>query len=311
METSSHKSDFVKVNGISLHYLDWGGNGTILLFLAGMGSSAYIFNEFAPRFADKFHVMALTRRGHGDSDYPTKGYDVDTLTEDVRQFMDALEIDKVILVGHSMASIEMSHLAALYPERILKLVFLDAAMDRSSTAFKTMIAKNPTGRIEVPDANDDHYSFEDYVASVKKYPFFAPVWGKAMEEDHFHAVKKSSDGRIVAKMSLTIGSAIRTTLSSYVPEDSKIQAPVLSFYAMNNAGDYLTSEYITEEQKVLVIEYFDIVRPPLQRELIEQFQRDIPHARIVEIPNGHHICFIKNEELVFDEMRKFLLANSM
>ena len=308
METSSHKSDFVKVNGINLHYLDWGGNETVLLFLAGMGSSAYIFNEFAPRFADKFHVMALTRRGHGDSDYPIKGYDVETLTDDVRQFMDALEIDKVILVGHSMANIEMCHFAALYPERILKLVFLDAAMDRSSATFKTMVSKNPTGRIEIPGADDDHYSFEDYVASVKKHPLFAPVWCKSMEEDLFHAVKKNSDGRIVDRMSHTIGSALRATMSSYIPEDSKIQAPVLSFYAMNNVGDYLISEYITEEQKALVIKYFDTVRPPLQRELIEQFRRGVPHARIVEIPNGHHICFIKNEELVFDEMRKFLLA---
>jgi len=307
LETSSHKSKFVKVNGINLHYLDWGGNGTVLLFLAGMGSSAYIYNEFAPRFTDKFRVIALTRRGHGDSDYPTTGYDVDTLTEDVRQFMDALEIDKTILVGHSMANVEQCHFAALYPERILKLVFLDAAMDRSSAAFKNMVAKNPLGKIEVPGANDDHYSFEDYVASVKNYPVFAPVWCKVMEEDLLHAVKKSPDGRIVDRMSHNIGSALRVTLRSYIPEDSKIQAPVLSFYAIDSAGDY-PSDYMTEEQKALVIEYFDKVRPPLQQELIEQFRRSVPHARIVEIPNGHHICFIKNEELVFDEMRKFLLS---
>ncbi len=295
METSSHKSDFVNVNGIRLHYLDWGGNGPILLFLAGMGSSAYIYNEFAPRFVDKFHVIALTRRGHGDSDYPTTGYDVDTLTEDLRQFMDALEIDKAILVGHSMSNVEMCHFAAIYPDRVLKLIFLDAAMDRTSATFKAMRAKNPTMRIEVPGAIDDYYSFEDYAASIKKHPVYAPVWCQAMEEDLFHAVTKSPDGRIIDKMSLTISSALLTTLSSYIPEDSKIQAPVLSFY------------YITEEQKALLIEYFDAIRPPLQRELIEHFQRSVPHARIVEIPNGHHCCFIKNAELVFEEMSKFLL----
>lgn len=272
-----------------------------------MGSSAYIYNEFAPRFIDKFRVIGLTRRGHGDSDYPATGYDVDTLTEDLWQFMDALEIDKAILVGHSMASVELCHFAALCPERILKLVFLDAAMDRSSITFKNMVAKNPLGKIEVPGANDDYYSFEDYFSSVKKYPVFATVWGKAMEEDLFHAVKKNSDGRIVDKMSHNIGSALRATLSSYIPEDSKIQAPVLSFYAIHSAGDY-PSDYMTEEQKALVVEYFDIVKPPLLRELIEQFRRSVPHARIVEIPNGHHICFIKNEGLVFEEMRKFLLA---
>ena len=51
----------VEVNGIPLHYLDWGGSGPILLFLPGMGCNAHIFDDLTPRFVDKFHVMALTR----------------------------------------------------------------------------------------------------------------------------------------------------------------------------------------------------------------------------------------------------------
>ena len=94
MNPSNPKSDFVNVNGIRLHYLDWGGKGPALIFLTGMGCSAYIFNKFAPRFTNKFRVLALTRRGQGDSDYPETGYDADTLTEDIRQFMDHLECRK-------------------------------------------------------------------------------------------------------------------------------------------------------------------------------------------------------------------------
>jgi pimeloyl-ACP methyl ester carboxylesterase len=95
MTTLNHTSDFVTVNGIRLHYLDWGGTGPALIFLTGMGSSAYIYNKFAPRFTDRFRVLALTRRGHGDSDYPETGYDADTLVEDIRQFMDCLKIDSL------------------------------------------------------------------------------------------------------------------------------------------------------------------------------------------------------------------------
>ena len=93
MDTSPHKSDFVKVNDIRLHYLDWGGNGPVLLFLTGMRLSAYIYNEFAPRFIDKFHVIAITRRGHGASDYPATGYDVETLTEIMRHLAKILDTD--------------------------------------------------------------------------------------------------------------------------------------------------------------------------------------------------------------------------
>jgi hypothetical protein len=62
---------------------------------------------------------------------------------------------------------------------------------------------------------------------------------------------------------------------------------------------------MTPEQQAQVIEYFSKIRVPAQRENIEQFRRDVPHARIVEIPNGHHYCFIKHEEIVYNEMSKF------
>src|SRR5574339_235452 len=101
MDRSARKSDFVNVNRIRLHYLDWGGSGDVLLFLAGMGCNAHIFDDLAPCFTDNFHVMAVTRRGHGESDHPDTGYDADTLTEDILQFLDALGIQKVILAGHS------------------------------------------------------------------------------------------------------------------------------------------------------------------------------------------------------------------
>ena len=138
MDKLSPESNFVNVNSIRLHYLDWGGEGPALLFLTGMGCSTYIFGKFAPRFLDKFRVLALDRRGHGDSDYPETGYDPDTLTENLRQFLDALKIEKVILAGHSLAYIELCHFTVLYPKRVLKLVFLDAAYDNSSSETKAV-----------------------------------------------------------------------------------------------------------------------------------------------------------------------------
>lgn len=73
MRSANYKSSFANVNGIRLHYLDWGRNGPALIFLTGMGSSAYLFSRFAARFSDAFRVLVLTRRGHGDSDYPETG----------------------------------------------------------------------------------------------------------------------------------------------------------------------------------------------------------------------------------------------
>jgi len=168
MDKSPHTSGFVSVNGINLHYLDWGGSDEVLLFLAGLGCNAHNFDDFAPRFVDKFHVMALTRRGHGESDHPETGYDIDTLTEDVRQFLDTVRINKVILVGHSMAGVELSHFSALYPERVIKLIYLDAAYDRSSASYKNMVEKSPLRLIQAPGLDVDYYSEEEYFVAMKR-----------------------------------------------------------------------------------------------------------------------------------------------
>ena len=309
MDISPHKSDFVNVNGIRLHYLDWGGKGDVLLFLAGMGCNAHVFDNLATRFTDKFHVMALTRRGHGESDHPETGYDIETLTEDIRQFLDLIGIEKIIMAGHSMASVELSHFSALYPERVIKLIFLDAAYDRLSASFKNMVEKSPWRSFQPPGLDVDHYREDDYFAAIKRaYPSFTMIWNDAMAEQYLHEIIKTPDGKIIDRMSDEISKAIRDTLYSYIPEDSKTIIPTLSFYAISKGNTNISADWMTDEQKDELRRHVETRENPWTKESIEQFKQNVPHARIVEIPNGHHYCFISHEELIYEEMRKFLLS---
>jgi pimeloyl-ACP methyl ester carboxylesterase len=73
-DPSPHRSDSATVNGITLQYLDWGGDGQPLLLLAGLFGSAHGFDDLAPQLRDHFRVIALTRRGHGRSTRPANGY---------------------------------------------------------------------------------------------------------------------------------------------------------------------------------------------------------------------------------------------
>lgn len=308
MDVSSHKSDFVNVNGVKLHYLDWGGNGDVLLFLPGMGCNAHIFDDLAPRFCDRFHVMALTRRGHGESDHRETGYDIDTLTEDIKQFLDALGIEKVILAGHSMANIELSHFNALYPERVIKLIFLDAAYDRYSVTYKEMVANSPFRRITFPGQDVDYYSPEEYFAAMKRdYPSFTLIWTEAMEQQSQHEITQTPEGKIIDRMGDTITNAITETLGKYVLEDSKIKVPTLAFFAFSKGLNSISDEWMTEEQKAEIREHVETRENDWTRESIEEFKRSVPHALVIEIPHGHHYCFIQQEGLVYEEMRKFLL----
>jgi pimeloyl-ACP methyl ester carboxylesterase len=308
MDRSPHKSDFVTVHGINLHYLDWGGSGDVLLFLAGLGCNAHVFDDLAPRFTDTFHVMALTRRGHGASDHPETGYDIDTLTEDIFRFLDVLGIEKVILAGHSMANVELSHFAALHPERVLKLIFLDAAYDRASAFYKDMVEKSPWRRIQFPGLDVDYYSADEYFAAMKwAYPSFTLIWTEAMQQQSLQEIITTPEGKIVDKMSDGINKSIMDTLTSYILEDSKIKSPTLAFFSLSKGVNTISNEWMTEEQKTDILYHVENRENVWTRESIDQFRRNIPHAKIIEIPYGHHYCFIQQEELVYEEMRKFLL----
>jgi non-heme chloroperoxidase len=310
MTPSAPKSGSVTANGIRLHYLDWGGEGPALLFLAGMGSSVHIFKRFAPRFTDKFHVLGLDRRGHGDSDYPDSGYDPDTLSEDLLQSLDALQIERVILVGHSMACVELCHFTALHPQRVLKLVFLDAAYDDSSLAQQAVWDSNPATKMWPKWPAEEPESIEAYVAAVRhSYPSIAAIWGPVMEEEVRHCVKTGPDGKVIDRMSEAEAAALRQTLRTYSPEYARLHVPVLSFFCTHDARDHVSAETMSEEQQAQVREYYQGTRQPYILKYVEQFKGTVPQARVVVIPNGHHYCFIKQEQIVFEEMRRFLLQS--
>lgn len=192
------KSDFVTANGIKLHYLDWGGKGETLLFISGVGDGARYFDEMARTFTDKYRVLALTRRGYGKSDKPETGYDVPTLTEDVRKFLDAMKIDKVNLIARSAGGNELIQFASTYPKRTLKLVFLDAAYDRREAAAneKNNPLPDPIPSSTNPTLRDrieaEYFRFMDvYEPSYKKikapalsyYSIFEKHWKVKPEID--------------------------------------------------------------------------------------------------------------------------------
>lgn len=126
---------FAMINGVRLHYADWGGAGPWLVFLTpGGGSLDEQFGSLAPQFVDRFRVVGLTRRGHPPSAVPAGPYDTDTLVRDLLGFLDLLGAQRAHFAGHSIAGAEMTRLAATHPTRVATLVYLDAAVDYQASA---------------------------------------------------------------------------------------------------------------------------------------------------------------------------------
>jgi len=70
-DESPHTVHFVTVDSnIKLEVLDWGGSGRAIVLLAGLGNTAHVFDDFAPKLAGTYHVYGITRRGFGNSSSP-------------------------------------------------------------------------------------------------------------------------------------------------------------------------------------------------------------------------------------------------
>ncbi|MBM3621550.1 MAG: alpha/beta hydrolase [Alphaproteobacteria bacterium] len=113
--------------GVALDYLERGdASGLPILLLHGYTDSRQSYQPLLATLPVGLRLIAVSHRGHGESDKPASRYDTAELATDVAHFMDALGIDRAVIVGHSMSSQVAQRFAALCPERTLALILIGA-----------------------------------------------------------------------------------------------------------------------------------------------------------------------------------------
>ncbi|MBI2468820.1 MAG: alpha/beta hydrolase [Candidatus Rokubacteria bacterium] len=118
---------FVTVNGLRLRYRDWGGRGAPLLALHGSSAHAHWWDPVARRLAPRFRVLALDWRGHGRSEWPRPpAYRTEDFVADLVGVIERLGLDRVVVAGHSMGGHAALVFAAWHPDRLARLVIVDA-----------------------------------------------------------------------------------------------------------------------------------------------------------------------------------------
>ena len=126
----------VEAGGISLHYLQWGASDApAILCLHGTSMQATAWTAFGEALQDKWRVIAVDMRGHGQSEKPATGYELTNYADDVVAFMDALGIANAHLAGSSVGSQVAIDIAARYPQRVGTLVLSDPSCTISQEAI--------------------------------------------------------------------------------------------------------------------------------------------------------------------------------
>ena len=279
-----------------LEVLDWGGKGRATLFLTGLTNTAHIYDGFAPAFTDQFHVYAMSRRGYGASEQTREGYGIDTLANDILAVIDALNLDKVILIGHSIAGDEITTFASSHPDRVSKVVYLDAAYDHSNFKQWSFPAEpEPTTRDSSSVQN-----FNNYLKRMRGFIF--------PEDEIKHQYVLSAQGKLINYVTprRIAGKIVRGVR---LPDYKSVKSPALAIYGqLNTVEEYFVSfPYMDSVNQQKAVKEFMPVWKKHYSEEISRFRNEIPKGAVKEIPGADHYVFLTHPIETEKLIRDFLL----
>jgi non-heme chloroperoxidase len=306
-DPSPHTVRFVTVDAdVRLEVLDWGGSGPALVLLHGSGTTAHNFDEFAPKLRARFHVYAITRRGHGQSSKVLTGYSEQRLADDVLAVIDALRARTPILAGHSMAGGELTVLGRQHSDRLGGLIYLSALRDprddpQTDPRFDALLKKTPPPLVDAPEprgANRTVANYRNWQMTAMGFQF--------PESDLRNAFDVDAQGTMTQHVSppgifYAIGEAQQRR------DYSGIRVPVLVIdegprrkynreidrFRIRDAGDIAAAEAFGG----LIADY------------IERWQanvrKSVGDVRFVDLPGAGHYLFMTREREVLDAITAF------
>jgi len=189
---TAYVDKYANVNGLRLHYLDWGSpEKPAMILLHGIARHAHTFDHLAPHFARNFHVLAIDMRGHGDSDWDPEGdYLVEDHVKDLEDLVAQLRLQRITLLGNSTGGRVAQVFAGLHPNLVAKLIVEDVGPERPDD-----IASGFARRVK--QEAEGWASEDELVAQLTAENQGVPAeWIRSYA--HF-GVKRRGDGRLLWK----------------------------------------------------------------------------------------------------------------
>jgi len=267
------------LNGLRFHYLDWGApspTAQTLVCLHGFSSHAHSWDLFAQAIRERYHVLALDQRGHGETEWATD-YHPARRVEDMEAFVAALSLDQFVLVGLSMGGRCAFQYTARHPDKVERLVIVDIAPE-SAAAGTRRISTGLT-------ANDVFDDPEEAIAAARRANPRPPE--AALRARTLYGLKQREDGRWTFRYDVALRNGSGARVQS-TPEEIE--------------RDWASLRNITCPTLLVRGAESDVLSP----ELAEREVASIPNCRLVTVQNSGHSITLDNPDGFLEAVQAFL-----
>jgi pimeloyl-ACP methyl ester carboxylesterase len=274
--------------GIKLHYRSYGSESNPPLVLVhGLASTSRIWDYVAPVLAGTFWVVAYDQRGHAESEKPDTGYDLPTMLADLEGLLEALKIERPVLVGHSWgASLALAY-AAMNPDNCAALVMVDGGI----TDFQDIPGANwDTIKRELAPPDLSRYKLSDMVSRMST-GVLCHLPESYLEKYARSMMDVQPDGTIRARLTREHHLEILHTMYDMRNSElfGELKCPVLAIQAVNG-------EPSSEREA-------NFLR--LKKLGAERLEKAVPGAKIVWMENTIHDIPLHKPEMLAREILEF------
>ncbi len=160
---NSPTDKYIDVNNLKIHYLEWGDiqNPTIIL-VHGIAQTCHSWDFIALGLSEKYRVIALDLRGHGDSDWSSdNNYTLEAYSDDLHTIIEKLNITNFIIIGLSVGGKTSFTYASKHTDKIRALIIVDAAPENMQAGYKNMS--------KFMKQKDELDSIDEFIDRILKY----------------------------------------------------------------------------------------------------------------------------------------------